>query len=141
MNFKSNRKKWIDALRSGNYQQTTDGYLHLDGKYCCLGVLCDVYEKETGRKVEATISLPTGPETFGFKYDFETLETFPQVMEWVGLRNRIGLYDEVDEVDENGQCSLSHKNDYGFSFEEIAEIIEREPDGLFYDTVEEYHGK
>lgn len=35
------RKKWVKALRSGKYEQTT-GRLTRDGKYCCLGVACDV---------------------------------------------------------------------------------------------------
>lgn len=45
------RKLWCDALRSGNYEQTS-GYLHIgeDGMeaagYCCLGVLLDVIGSE-----------------------------------------------------------------------------------------------
>ena len=35
-------KKWIKALRSGLYPQGRS-YLHANNKYCCLGVLCDVY--------------------------------------------------------------------------------------------------
>jgi hypothetical protein len=33
--------KWLEALRSGKYQQTT-GELRGGDKFCCLGVLCDV---------------------------------------------------------------------------------------------------
>jgi hypothetical protein len=39
------KEKWIAALQSGEYQQGHD-YLTSEGKYCCLGVLCDVYRKE-----------------------------------------------------------------------------------------------
>ena len=35
------KKKWVAALRSGQYQQGK-GYLKKDGRYCCLGVLCSV---------------------------------------------------------------------------------------------------
>ncbi len=39
--------KWVKALRSGKYKQ---GYLKLHdnktGGYCCLGVLCKMYEKD-----------------------------------------------------------------------------------------------
>lgn len=41
------KKKWVEALRSGEYEQT-EGQLRVDdekGKpvgYCCLGVLCEV---------------------------------------------------------------------------------------------------
>lgn len=37
------KAKWIEALRSGNYQQGI-GALRLDCKFCCLGVLCDVVD-------------------------------------------------------------------------------------------------
>jgi hypothetical protein len=41
-------KRWIAALRSGEYKQGI-GYLIKDGKYyCCLGVLCDVAKDEFG---------------------------------------------------------------------------------------------
>ena len=33
--------EWIAALRSNKYEQGQQ-YLHNDGKYCCLGVLCDI---------------------------------------------------------------------------------------------------
>jgi len=37
------KKKWVDALRSGKYLQGT-GFLLDEGRYCCLGVLCDVVD-------------------------------------------------------------------------------------------------
>lgn len=36
-----NRNKWLAALRSGDYEQGT-GRLAEDGKFCCLGVACEV---------------------------------------------------------------------------------------------------
>ena len=46
-----NAQKWVDALRSGEYKQTR-GALRGDDegnepKFCCLGVACDLYAKET----------------------------------------------------------------------------------------------
>jgi hypothetical protein len=35
------KKKWVAALRSGKYEQGRE-YLQADGKFCCLGVLCEV---------------------------------------------------------------------------------------------------
>jgi hypothetical protein len=43
------KAKWVAALRSGKYEQG-DGALLMDGKFCCLGVLCDLHAKETGLK-------------------------------------------------------------------------------------------
>lgn len=35
------KAKWVEALRSGKYEQGKY-YLSDGGKFCCLGVLCDV---------------------------------------------------------------------------------------------------
>jgi hypothetical protein len=40
------KKKWLQALRSGKYKQTT-ACLQDEAGFCCLGVLCDLYAKET----------------------------------------------------------------------------------------------
>lgn len=37
------KAKWIAALRSGKYIQGQK-YLQADGKFCCLGVACDVID-------------------------------------------------------------------------------------------------
>lgn len=46
------KQKWVDALRSGDYKKH-QGCLKdkdYDGYYCVMGVLCDLYIKETGEK-------------------------------------------------------------------------------------------
>lgn len=42
------KAKWVEALRSGKYEQGKY-YLSKGGKFCCLGVLCDVRGLPTGR--------------------------------------------------------------------------------------------
>lgn len=42
-----NAQKWVDALRSGKYQQGA-GCLSAEGKFCCLGVACEVMKAKTG---------------------------------------------------------------------------------------------
>lgn len=39
------KKKWVEALLSGKYEQG-DGYMRYGDNYCCLGVLQDVCLKE-----------------------------------------------------------------------------------------------
>lgn len=39
------KEKWLNALHSGGYKQGTHA-LQCDGKYCVLGVLCDIFAKE-----------------------------------------------------------------------------------------------
>lgn len=36
------KEKWLEALRSGNYEQGK-GFLKNWDKYCCLGVLCSIH--------------------------------------------------------------------------------------------------
>jgi hypothetical protein len=40
------KKKWVEALRSGEYEQGKDQLRSSDDEFCCLGVLCDVAHKE-----------------------------------------------------------------------------------------------
>ena len=40
------RDRWVAALRSGEYEQG-QGQFELKGRYCCLGVLCDVLGQPT----------------------------------------------------------------------------------------------
>lgn len=41
---RANVARWIQALRSGEYPQTT-GTLTRDGAFCCLGVYCEAVER------------------------------------------------------------------------------------------------
>ncbi len=111
-----NAKKWVKALRSGEYKQIK-GTLQNKNGYCCLGVACDLYEKETGRKLSRN------------KKGFFTLRvldnTFYPVRKWLNLKTPEGLYGNNQE-----QC-LTIQNDHGYSFEKIANIIEKNKDSLF----------
>lgn len=42
-----NRIKWVEALRSGEYQQGK-GNLRKGERFCCLGVACDVFKAQIG---------------------------------------------------------------------------------------------
>ena len=97
---------WINALRSGKYEQG-QGSLNEDGKFCCLGVLTDLYIRETNQEWE---------EGYGNCFAFEDCSCFlpPAVQEWGRLNNSPAV---------NGR-SLAVLNDGGASFEEIASLIE-----------------
>jgi hypothetical protein len=43
MNDQELKAKWVEALRSGEYRQTT-GHLKTENGYCCLGVLADIVD-------------------------------------------------------------------------------------------------
>lgn len=40
------KAQWVEALRSGKYKQGPT-YFERGGKYCCLGVLCVIAERQT----------------------------------------------------------------------------------------------
>ena len=63
------KQKWIDALRSGKYEQGSEKLRSVTG-YCCLGVLCDIYVQEHNTQWE-------------FRgYDENGEETNPQPMDY-----------------------------------------------------------
>ena len=118
------KKKWLKALRSGEYQQGKY-WLKKADSFCCLGVLCDIHAKETKdywcREDE--------------KYNGEvwSLDGYPdhlppKVIEWAGLKVSHGASVEVD-FEDNGIRTLSLpelNDDYGRSFKEIADLIEEQ---------------
>jgi len=96
------KAQWLAALRSGDYQQGRS-LLHYEDQFCCLGVLCDLYAKDTGNTWKRHGSVCTMHGLDG---------TLPlQVQEWAGLKypNPMGL---------------AGRNDNGATFEELAEVIE-----------------
>ena len=120
-----NARKWVSALRSGEYSQDSR-YLRTDKGFCCLGVACDVYSKETG---EGEWGSTPWRWRFGTSKDEQETAGLPvYVMEWLGLRDQLGgcLEKMADTY-----ASLSSMNDAGKTFSEIADIIESEPETLF----------
>lgn len=57
------QKKWLEALRSGKYEQGSS-YLYNRGNYCCLGVLYEVYH---GQKPPSLQSDLYQPELYGLR--------------------------------------------------------------------------
>ena len=116
-----NAKEWVKALRSGDYKQG-HGRLHVDDTYCCLGVACDLFIKQGG-----TLEV-TGTDLFGknaTSYNGGRFVLPFTVMAWLGLKEENGTYED------DGIHTLTDQNDTGDSFEQIADTIESEPEGLF----------
>ena len=65
-------QKWVDALKSGEYKQGQSRLRNIENKYCCLGVACDIYEKQTKQKLStrkwAYAYLPEEVEAFSKTY-------------------------------------------------------------------------
>jgi hypothetical protein len=121
------KEVWVNALRSGEYNQGGEKLRGANG-YCCLGVLCDIYVKEHNKEWEFVsvdeYSDENNPYPMDYWYFDGESEFLPEsVREWaeLNLRNPIlRVEDEEDEfVDE-----VANINDSGYSFSTIADLIE-----------------
>lgn len=103
------KAEWVEALRSGDYPQTT-GMLRNTDKgvvgYCCLGVLCDLYQKSNP-------PLSWDEWSNGVPVD--------KVYEWAGVDPGKGFFSVVD----GRPVSLIRYNDERlYTFPMIADVIE-----------------
>lgn len=116
-------KKWIEALRSGKYQQVT-GRLKRDGGFSCLGVLCEISQLGKWRfdNVTGDFSYCAG--------DSRSSGQLPEaVAKWAKLNSYRGTFPAGHRV-----VSLASLNDHGESFAEIADIIEDQWEVLIDDS-------
>ena len=116
-------KIWVDALRSGEYTQGVGCLKSTNGNYCCLGVLCELYDKNNEVKLR-TAKYPSGVTAFN---NF-TASLPHDVMNWAGMCNPYGSF--IQQVGTKFMDSLSSLNDAGSSFLEIADIIEQNVERL-----------
>lgn len=111
------KTKWIEALRSGEYVQA-QGYLHNSKGYCCLGVLCDIYQKETGNGEWVKENDYNDIETF-ILGDERKIGTLPEaVMEWAGLSEKKSI--------PLAMANDSQVKELRADFSEIAKMIEKD---------------
>ena len=116
------KQQWVAALRSGEYRQGKYMLHNVDeNTYCCLGVLCDLavkaglqVDKSAGKHNEYTV----------IAYDGNQYSLPALVIEWAGLETDIP---ETAVEDEGGEpMNVAQLNDRGWSFVQIADVIERE---------------
>ena len=126
---KENRKRWIAALRSGEYPQGCGFLRHYNPTvgelFCCMGVLADLADVGKWRAKRSTFGYhPYLTEDSSLQGHLDA-----RLMDWVGLRTGLGKF-----TDEEGEaCYLTELNDRGVPFPKIADIIEAEPEGLFVE--------
>lgn len=133
---KKNKQKWIEALRSGKYKQSKKALRNDDG-FCCLGVACDLMDSEWKYQ----------DDEGEYYFDSENNVLPESVKAWIGTEFRnpriypnkndisrikgelssrtTGGNRLINHLDEMGSITLAELNDNGFSFEFIAEMIEK----------------
>lgn len=110
------KKKWIEALRSGKYQQGKRMLRHREtNNFCCWGVLCDIVDPAGWRE-----PVMNG-DGYGYLNPSNTGMPPEVVYEKCGLvyNPDTGLLQSDTIADE-----LASMNDNGKSFKEIADKIE-----------------
>jgi len=120
------KEKWVSALRSGQYKQGT-GYLIKSAnaggqcKYCCLGVLCDLYLKEHDVELSWNSEAISDTEVLNVASLYGTEFVLPrQVQEWAGLHEPSPCVEYNDSTE-----MLSELNDHnGLDFDYLADLIE-----------------
>lgn len=115
------KRAWIRALLSKKYPQGRNA-LRSEGEYCCMGVLCDLYRKSTGKgrwikKVGSGDAFKIGTHS--------RTGTLPTVVSnWAGLRG-----DCDPKLTDKGrpwtQTASGLNDDRRYSFEKIAALIEK----------------
>jgi hypothetical protein len=125
-------RKWVAALRSGGYEQGRRRLHNLDRSdsnnekhtYCCLGVACEVFNKENPEEAMATsVVQVAGDDYFGVSYSGKASVLPARVARWLGV-----FPDLNPSIDGH---SLSTWNDGDTNdatprdFEAIADMIER----------------
>jgi hypothetical protein len=127
-----NAQKWVDALRSDEFKQGKQRLRTSDGGYCCLGVACEIYRRETG---QGEWTEDNGFKTAGHHDRFVLPNA---VSDWLGLTAAQGVVDETLVTIDAGSDepyevqTLTGLNDAAnYDFNQIADVIESEPEGLF----------
>ena len=109
------KKLWTDALRSGEFVQGK-GQLLRNDKWCCLGVLCELFRRDTckGEWVEISaghefVVTRTSGATSAFVLPYP-------VQDWAGL---------TAELPDTPEGNLSCLNDTSIPFPKIADVIDK----------------
>lgn len=106
-------KKWVAALRSGKYKQGKGVLRSEKGKYCCLGVLCDVASPKGWNKTPEK-ALNSRGKAFGHRLD----DYSPDMIAWKEYFRLTGL----DKLDPDTLVIMN--DDDRKSFSTIANHIE-----------------
>ncbi len=130
------KKLWVKALASGEYSQGYGALRNYSNKFCCLGVLCDLFLKYKNSEPNWL-----DEEGLGFSFLGQVAVLPHEVADWAELELLVPEVDpeKVVELARGKKISINEKhsqyicrqygsdlvafNDYGLEFSDIAEII------------------
>lgn len=138
------KAQWLSALRSGEWPQGRDELNDGEGRYCCLGVLCEM-AKDQGVTDMWEVDGQTDMRIYGnreayeaspWEYDGSWSSVPVNVQQWAGLDDHdpyvtvplthpeFAKLRQWNAISRNGRARVSTLNDNGFTFEEIADLID-----------------
>jgi hypothetical protein len=109
------KEKWIAALTNGKYQQGRDKLRSDDNTYCCLGVLCDLYQKDNPE-----VSAWMNGEGYYFQCPDEFSST--KIAKMPNYPNT-EVFEKYAGMARRQMLQLAGANDSGVKFHEIAEMV------------------
>lgn len=145
------RDLWADALEGGEFQRGVGALATLRSDdsgvrcYCCLGVLTELYRRDTGlgrwaaRNNGSYVLEFHDPGENGQPGDWGTVYLTPAVRRWAGLDRWSPVLDDECDVDVEDQCAVQRLlddgdlatatslNDSGTPFPEIAALVRQMP--------------
>lgn len=116
----------VNALKSGEFTQGRLVLRSPNGNWCCLGVLCELYRRDTGNgEWKGEYTCDDYSNSRGVLFEISKYSTFSQlvkpVTEWAGLdSNDPTVYDGT-----GNKKSLAALNDARTDWNTLAGIIER----------------
>lgn len=114
------KAKWLEALRSGRYQQGRAILRSPDNNFCCLGVLCDIIDPEKWDKTQLNGAIHPGlADVWGVGY------CYPDIQLMYNINSDVSeTLNSLDDGRKSVMGIVSSMNDMGRSFAEIATWIE-----------------
>ena len=134
-----NQKKWLAALRSGDYAQTRESLQDTNG-FCCLGVACDI--SGVGSWSEDTVDFSDDYTFQGTNSDVANNNDLADtgVDDWLGLNTPDGDPKDGSELyslvvyNDSGDLNLDMDKQRPFTFNEIADLLEANPNEFFSES-------
>lgn len=138
------QKEWLKNLRGGLYHQgrgylcrlTKQGYC----EFCCLGILQDNFSDDDDKQLDDENiyeEYEGNYEFFSSKNNVSTVAVLlEETAEEYGFHSQVGRFYKDGSIYyhhiDGGECSsLAEMNDYGMTFEEIADFVEANPEKSF----------
>lgn len=142
--------EWLNALKSGKYDQTTE-VLKDDTGYCCLGVACDIHPDVKFEKCDIADNYYTVVNTnntselphkvmnsMNLKKDSDPHLSFTpheRAFDWINEKFMVSINTTIPLSIDHYSWDLATFNDQlEFTFDQIAEFIETFPE-LFFEEI------